>query len=173
MLITEMLAKNARMYGSEIALVERHPEKNLRHEMTWQEFNDQANQLAQALIKRGVKKGDRVVLLMTNCIEWLPIYFGILRLGALAVPLNFRFDANSIQRCIDFTEAKAIFFGEEFVDRIHSIQDNIETIVDAYIFCGPVQLRPDFSESYSNVIQYQKFYRRLHIRYAQPTKSIN
>ena len=156
MLITEMLAKNARMYGSEIALVERHPEKNLRHEMTWQEFNDQANQLAQALIKRGVKKGDRVVLLMTNCIEWLPIYFGILRLGALAVPLNFRFDANSIQRCIDFTEAKAIFFGEEFVDRIHSIKNDIAETIETFIFCGPERFRAGFSESYLDIIQSQK-----------------
>ncbi len=120
MLITEMLARNARMYGSEIALVERQPEKNLRREMTWQEFNDQANQLAQALIKRGVNKGDRVVLLMTNCIEWLPIYFGILRAGALAVPLNFRFDAKSIKRCIETAEARVIIFSEDFTG-IHTI----------------------------------------------------
>lgn len=56
MLITEMLARNARMYGSETALVEREPVKNKRVEITWKEFDDRANQMAQALIARGLKK---------------------------------------------------------------------------------------------------------------------
>ena len=91
MLITEILARNARMYGSETALIEREPEKNRRREITWKAFDDQANKLAQGLIARGINKRDRVIHLMTNCIDWLPIYFGILRTGAWAVPLNFRF----------------------------------------------------------------------------------
>ena len=57
MLITEILARNARMYGNETALVERDPTKNRRKEMTWIEFDHQANQLAQALISRGISKG--------------------------------------------------------------------------------------------------------------------
>jgi len=70
MLITEILARNARMYGSEIALIEREPEKNRRQEISWKTFDDQANQVAQSLIARGIQKGDRVIHLMTNCIEW-------------------------------------------------------------------------------------------------------
>ncbi|MBW2198340.1 MAG: acyl--CoA ligase, partial [Deltaproteobacteria bacterium] len=77
MLITEILARNARMYGLETALIEREPAKNRRQDITWKDFDHQANQVAQALISRGISKGDRVVHLMTNCIEWLPIYFGI------------------------------------------------------------------------------------------------
>ena len=127
MVIAEMLARNARMYSDEIALVEWQPKKNLRREMTWQEFDDHANQLAQALIQRGIKNGDRVALFMTNCIEWLPIYFGILRSGALAVPLNFRFDAKSIQCCIETSEAKAIIFGEEFLQKLKR-KNSFETI---------------------------------------------
>ena len=107
MMITEMLARNARMYGNEIALVEREPEKNKRREITWQEFDDQSHQLARSLLKKGVKKGDRVVLLMRNCLEWLPIYFGILRTGALAVPLNFLFAAKPIKHCTETAGARA------------------------------------------------------------------
>ncbi|MBW1895268.1 MAG: AMP-binding protein, partial [Deltaproteobacteria bacterium] len=99
MLITEILARNARMYGNETALVERDPAKNRRKEITWQEFDDHANKVARALMARGIKKGDRVVHLMTNCIDWLPIYFGILRTGAWAVPLNFRFVGKTIRLC--------------------------------------------------------------------------
>ena len=58
------------------------PEKNLRREITWNEFYQESNRMANALAKRGIKKGDRVVQLMMNSLEWLPIYFGILSTGA-------------------------------------------------------------------------------------------
>ena len=57
MLITEILARNARMYGQETALVEREPEQHRRVEITWKTFDDQANAIAQALMARGIKKG--------------------------------------------------------------------------------------------------------------------
>ena len=155
MLITEILARNARMYGKEIALVEREPSKNVRKEITWQEFDHQANQLAQALISMGVQKGDRVVHLMTNCIEWLPIYFGILRTGAWAVPLNFRFVAKTIKRCIETAEAKVIIFGEEFIERIHSIKKDLDKSINTYIFVGPEELRPDYAASFQDTISSQ------------------
>ena len=152
MLITEILARNARMYGSETALVERGPAKNRRKEITWKEFDDQANQVARALIVKGITKGDRVVHLMTNCIEWLPIYFGILRTGAWAVPLNFRFVAKTIRRCAETAEAKAFIFGQEFIERIHSIKQDLDRFVETYIFLGPEELRPDYAESYHKVL---------------------
>ena len=120
MLITEILARNARMYGKETALIEREPALSIRREITWQEFDDQANKVAQALVHRGIKKGDRVVHLMMNCLEWLPAYFGILRTGAWAVPLNFRFAASTIQRCTETAEAKAFIFGREFIDLLRT-----------------------------------------------------
>ncbi len=155
MLITEILARNARLYGSETALVEREPAKDMRREITWKEFDDQANQLTQALIEMGIKKGDRVVHLMTNCIEWLPIYFGILRTGAWVVPLNFRFVANTIRRCIETAEIKAIIFGEEFIDRINSIKKDLDKIVKTYIFAGPEELKPDYALSYQKTLSSQ------------------
>jgi len=90
MIITEILARNARLYGDEEALVEREPAKNLRRAITWKEFDDLANKVANALMAKGVKKGDKVIHLMMNCLEWLPAYFGILKTGAWAVPINFR-----------------------------------------------------------------------------------
>ena len=115
MIIGEILARNARMYGAEVALVEREPEKNSRKVMTWKEFDVLANRVANALIEKGVKKGDKVIHLMMNCLEWLPLYFGILRTGAWAVPLNFRFSADDIRYCAEISEGKVLIFGEEFV----------------------------------------------------------
>ena len=60
MLIGDILARNARMYGNEVALIEREPAKNRRVEITWREFDDLANRFANALIAKGVRKGDKV-----------------------------------------------------------------------------------------------------------------
>jgi len=156
MLITEILARNARMYGPRTALIERDPEKNRRVEITWQEFDDQANRIAQALIQRGISKGDKVVHLMMNCIEWLPIYFGILRTGAWAVPLNFRFEAKTIKHCADIASPKAFIFGEEFIERVESIKSDLDNTVNTYIFTGPEDRKPDFAEAYPEVTASQK-----------------
>ncbi len=147
MLITEILSRNARTYGSEIALIEREPALNRRVVITWQEFDDQANRVAQALIQKGIKKGDRVVQLMMNCIEWLPIYFGILRTGALVVPLNFRFEAKTIKRCTLTAGAKAIVFGEEFVERLDEISAELDGCLETFIFAGPEEKSPVYAES--------------------------
>lgn len=151
MIITEILARNARLYGDEVALVERDAVANKRQEITWKEFDEQANKVANALIAKGVKKGDKVIHLMMNCLEWLPSYFGILRTGAWAVPLNFRFSAEDIKYCADIAEGKAMVFGEEFVDRITEIRGDLGSIND-FVFVGPADLKPDYAEQYEDVI---------------------
>lgn len=152
MLIFEILARNARMYGDDVALVEREPAKERRREITWREFDEEANRVAQALIRKGIQKGDRVVHLMMNCLEWLPLYFGILRSGALAVPINFRFMAETIRMCVETAGAKAIFFGEEFIERINAIKPDIDKTIENYVFIGPESLRPDYAIDYKTFI---------------------
>ena len=91
MTIAEILARNARMYPSDSALIELKPSKKIRREITWKEFDERANRVANALIDRGVRRDDKVIHLMMNSINWLEAYFGIIRTGAWAVPLNYRF----------------------------------------------------------------------------------
>jgi acyl-CoA synthetase (AMP-forming)/AMP-acid ligase II len=140
------------MYGDDIALIEREPEKNKRVEITWAKFHEQANAVAHGLIARGVGKGDKVVQLMMNCLEWLPVYFGILRTGAWAVPLNFRFQSKDISTCTQIAEAKVVLFGETFIDRIASVKKDLDRTVSHYIFVGPESLRPPFAESFASFV---------------------
>jgi acyl-CoA synthetase (AMP-forming)/AMP-acid ligase II len=152
MIIPEILARNARMYGDEVALIEREPAKEKRVAITWKEFDDMANRVANALIAKGIKKGDKVIHLMMNCLEWLPAYFGILRTGAWAVPLNFRFTADDIRYCAEIAEAEAMIFGEEFVDRVNTIKGDLPTIKD-YVFVGPGDLKPDYAEAFDSFLE--------------------
>ncbi len=133
--IGEMLARNARMVPDGLALVERTPAERKRTEITWKQFDEGANRCADALIRKGIKKGDKVVHLMMNSIDWLIAYFGIIRTGAWCVPLNFRFTGSDITYCCDVAEPRCIVFGEEFIDRIDSIKQDLPG-VEHYICAG-------------------------------------
>jgi len=144
-IITDILARNARMYPEDTALVEREPEKNRRTEMTWKQFFRQANRVANALVAAGVKKGDVCAQLMTNCIEWLPIYFGILASGATAAPMNFRFTESDIQTANDLISAKVLVFGPEFIERIRAVKDPLSSSIQTFVFAGEPSACPDFA----------------------------
>ena len=152
MLITEILARNARVYGDETALIERDPVNNRRKEISWNEFEAEANRMANMLRSKGIQKGDKVIHLMMNCIEWLPVYFGILRTGAWVVPLNFRFSADDIKLCTDIADAKAFVFGEEFIDRVEQVKSALDQTVADFIFVGPADKRPAFAGLYSELL---------------------
>jgi acyl-CoA synthetase (AMP-forming)/AMP-acid ligase II len=163
--ITEMLARNANLYGDDISLIEINPELQQKREVTWREyelietnpiaefrreitwrvFDEQANQFANLLLSRGIKKGDKVAILMMNCLEWLPIYFGILKTGAVAVPLNYRYTADEIKYCLDLSETDALIFGFEFIERVETISKLIPN-VKLRFFAGADC--PSFAESY-------------------------
>jgi acyl-CoA synthetase (AMP-forming)/AMP-acid ligase II len=171
MVITDFLEKNARVKPDGVALVEINPalqpdhtvtwrEYNLiesassgkyRREITWREFDRQANRFANLLLSRGVQKGDKVAILLMNCIEWLPIYFGVLKTGALAVPMNFRYTAEEIAYCLDLSDASVLVTGPEFVGRVEQVMPRLGAIRH-FFFVGDDT--PDFADNYESYICY-------------------
>ncbi len=154
MVITDFLERNARLYGAESALVEINPSEerdkaqtwwdfNLiesaspdtpyRREMSWRDFDRRANRFANLLLSRGLKKGTKVAILLMNCIEWLPIYFGILKAGCLAVPMNFRYAADEIKYCLDLADVSVLIFGPEFVSRMDAIEGDLPGVKMFYV----------------------------------------
>ncbi len=166
--ITDILIKNARLFRDEISLIEINPElrdkrgrswsefelvetdpaAQYRLELTWGEFNNRSNRFANFLLKRGITKGKKVSLLLMNCLEWLPIYFGILKTGAVVVPLNYRYSSDEIKYCLDLAEADALVFGPEFIERMNAIKNNIPH-VKAVFYAGPDC--PSFAENYNDL----------------------
>ena len=165
MVITEILERNVRLYGDDVALVEVNPDQNgdrrtwkefglsephggpERSEITWRVFNEKANRFANLLLTSGVKKGDKIGILMMNCLEWLPIYFGILKTGALAVPMNFRYAADEIQYCADLADVSILVFGPEFIGRIEKIADDLKCRL---LYCG-AGITPSFAYNYAEL----------------------
>ena len=139
MIITDFLERNARLYGQETALVEINPSEErdravtwwdfsliesagqdapYRRELSWKDFDRRANRFANLLLSRGLKKGTKVAVLLMNCLEWLPVYFGILKAGCLAVPMNFRYSSDEIKYCLELADVEVLVFGPEFVIRM-------------------------------------------------------
>ena len=164
MLLTDYLERNARLWGMDTALVEINPseerdkavtwrEFNLiesanpnapyRREISWQDFDRRANRFANLLLSRGVKRGTKVAILLMNCLEWLPVYFGILKAGCIAVPMNFRYSSDEIQYCLDLADVSILIFGPEFVSRIDAIQPNL-TNLNYMFYVG--KDAPDYAE---------------------------
>ena len=163
--ITDLLERNAKEFCHETALVEINPEvkelrrvtwkeyeliessptESYRREITWSVFDEKANRCANLLLSRGIKKGDKVAILMMNSLEWLPLYFGILKTGALAVPLNFRYTAEEIKYCLELADVDALFFGPEFIGRVEDICEQIPR-VKLIFYIG--DSCPRFAENY-------------------------
>ena len=174
MQITDYLEKNARLHPGDVALVEinptNQPEKNVtwrefnliesasggkyRREITWKEFDERANRFANLLFTRGVRKGDKVAILLMNCIEWLPIYFGILKAGAVAVPMNYRFDSNEIQYCVDLADVRMLVFGPEFLSRVEQVLPAVKEQVTDFFFVGGKNETPAYAGNYEELVGY-------------------
>ena len=171
MVITDILDNNARLYTDEVALVEINPMfepqsritwrdyalmqpepgQPFRREITWEQFWKRANRFANLLLSRGCRKGDKVSILMMNSIEWLPIYFGILKAGAVAVPLNYRYTADEIKYCLDKSDSSMLIFGPEFIGRMEAIIDVIPRVRNLF-YVG--EDCPAFADSYDKMIAY-------------------
>lgn len=173
MVITEILERNAALYGDDTALVEINPlleeepsylswreyqlvepniARRLYRSMTWRAFEEQANQTANMLLTKGLKRGEKVAILLMNCLEWLPIYFGILKAGGIVVPLNFRYTAEEIKYCLELAEVHALIFGREFVSRIETFNNGSPHFKNLIFMADIDDECPPFAECYYDLL---------------------
>ena len=171
--ITDLLDRNAKEYPDEVALVEINPqvmersrvtwkEYSLietrpsdpgRSEITWREFDKRANRFASLILSRGIRRGDKVGILLMNCIEWLPIYFGVLKAGAIAVPLNYRYTAEEIRYCVGLAECSMLVFGPEFIGRVEEVCDKMDRVREMFYVGANC---PTFASSYDYNVQFMR-----------------
>ncbi len=174
MIITEFLERNARFNPDGEALVEINPTEERDNAMTWREqslielalpdmpyrrsitwrrFDRMANRIGNFLLSRNVKRGTKVGILMMNCIEWLPVYFGILKAGCVVVPLNYRYASDEIQYCCDLADIEILIFGPEFNERMDSIYDKLDG-TNLLLYVGFEDSCPDYAEDLTKLSTY-------------------
>jgi acyl-CoA synthetase (AMP-forming)/AMP-acid ligase II/ABC-type nitrate/sulfonate/bicarbonate transport system permease component len=100
--------------------------------LTYAELNLQANRLANWLLVRGVKKGDRAVMLIPNCAEFAVVYFALMKIGVIAVILDFRLSPPEMAPLFDETEAKVLITHSKqktFAVRMLRDKKHLQTVV--------------------------------------------
>ena len=113
--IGDFIAKAATHFANQVVVADQ--EKRL----TAKELLDRSNRLANALLGLGLKKGDRVAILLNNCCQSIEGNYGIARAGLVFVPLNSRYSADEHLFILNDSEAKALLFGQEFTNVISPI----------------------------------------------------
>jgi acyl-CoA synthetase (AMP-forming)/AMP-acid ligase II len=143
---------HARHLPDKVCLIERTPSVNGRRSLTWKQFNTEINRVANYLSKElDLKKGDYVMHLQNNSLEWLVTYFAIIKLGAVAVPLNFRFVGTDIKFAAEVCDPTVFILGSEFLDVVQPIQKELGT-VKKYICMGDTV--PDDMIDYKTIEAY-------------------
>jgi len=96
--------------------------------LNWRQFNERINRLANALAGRGVEKGTKVAILALNCHRYLEIYYAVAKLGAVAVPLNFRLSGEELTYVINHSDAVVLMADAGFMEVAKTILPGLQNI---------------------------------------------
>jgi long-chain acyl-CoA synthetase len=118
-------------------------------QITYKELNERANQIATALIRLGVNPHDRIGIYVPNSSDWIAFYFGILKIGAIAVTFPWLYKSEEVALLIRHTNPKMVFTKPEKLEYLRHLKD--EGVLEK-IICddGDLELRRLLSMGESN-----------------------
>lgn len=118
-----------------------------RGRLTYAQFWERSVRLANALLARGLRAGDRVALFAQNCPEYLESYVGLQLAGLVAVPANYRLTPPELSYLIDNSGAKALLIGEEYLPHLHKLRESGRRVPSVLVVYG------DHERSYEREIR--------------------
>lgn len=143
MVVGDLLFKNANKFPQKIGVVSQGLSMN------YQVLNERVNHLANALIKRGLKKGDRIGVLVHNCYQFIEIYFAAAKTGGIFCPYNSHFKGRELKYIINYSTPRFFFFDADFGDIIDSLRNHLESVEHYICLKRP---RWPFMEDYENLL---------------------
>ena len=127
----QILKVNAKKFPNTIAM------KDEKRSFTYPELNKRVNKLAHSLLSFGLKKGDKVAVLLENSIEIIEIYLAAAKTGIVIVPINFRLVGPEVEYIANNSDAQVFIVHDEFIPAIDSIKHNLKNIApERYIVVG-------------------------------------
>ena len=144
--LAHMIKINAKKFPNTIALEDK------KRSFTYPELNKRVNKLSHSLVSLGLKKGDKIAVLLENSIEIVEAYLAAAKTGMVIVPVHFRFVGREIKNIIDNSDAKAFVVHDEFAETVDSIKSKLNNITpDRYIVVG---------ETVKGYKEYEEFIRK-------------
>lgn len=132
MIVTDVIATHTRLRPDKTAVVCGEDR------MTWAQFNARVDKVANALLQGGLKRGDKVCLLLQNSIAMLEAMIGTARAGGVTVPLNVMMARDSLAKMINNCEAQFIIANPETMGQVDGIRGQLDGVPPANFFTiGP------------------------------------
>ena len=144
MLIGDMIRREARIRGRKLAVVEGDKE------FTYQEVNQRVKRLANALLKIGVVKGEKIAFMGDTSHQFMEFYFAAAKIGSVAVPINARFSSDEAAYVLKKAEVKLLIYAEDMAETVQKLRPAIPGITQ-YISTGNTD---------HNVLSYEEFISR-------------
>jgi acyl-CoA synthetase (AMP-forming)/AMP-acid ligase II/ABC-type nitrate/sulfonate/bicarbonate transport system permease component len=126
MIVRDHLEKQAATRPNKVAILFKE------EKITFSDLDTMSNRLANRLLNAGIKKGDRVVLLFQNCPEFCVAYFAILKIGAIAVVLDFRLSPAEMEPIFQEAEVSGVITSirqKVFIDRMRKVIPTLNHVV--------------------------------------------
>lgn len=134
--VGQMLSVNASLYP------DRPAARDSRRALSYAQFEERANRLANALGGLGLVRGDRLAVYAYNCLEWMEIYAACAKSGVVAVPVNFRLTAAGVRHILADSGAVAVMAGADFAATIDEIRADVPLRPGACVLLGGEARRP-------------------------------
>ena len=122
MLVGDIVTSNSRLFPHKMGIISQ------KVRLSWSQFNDRVNRLANAMLGLGMKKGDRVAIISENCHEYAVFLFANAKAGLISVCLNHQLTAEQLIRIMNDCEPKALFAQDKFVDTAEQINSAVKSI---------------------------------------------
>ena len=125
-----------------------HPDRDYlkfadRPWVSYGEINARSNRIANSLIARGVQPGESVSVMLPNCEEFIPVWFGILKAGAVMSSINTAYKGDFLSWTINLVEAKKLFISDEYLDRLDLIKGELPTLEHVIVLESGKREGPD------------------------------
>ncbi len=129
------------------ARAEEHPDRDFLKFgdgkwISYGEINKRANRIANALIKRGIQPGESVSVMLPNCEEFLPVWFGILKTGAVMSPINTAYKGDFLAHTINLVDSNMLIISDEWLDRLQTVARRLHTLKHVVIMDTPRTTKP-------------------------------
>ena len=116
------------IYRNALLLADKEAIKCADESITFSQFNQRVNSLIHGLLEMGLAKGDVLGILSWNCIEYPDVYGAAMKFGFISSPYNARLQEDELDYLINYSEAKVLFVGAEFVEMVERLKPRIPNV---------------------------------------------
>jgi len=143
----EILRVHAKNHPEKVAVKDWHGKTR-----TYPELDSRTNRLANSLLGMGLRKGDRLAVMLYNCIEFVEVCCACAKIGVVIVTVNWRFIGKEVEYVVNNSDAKAAIVGEEFMSVVNQVRPRLRN-VDGHSFVVVGRGAPEGYVNYENLLK--------------------